>query len=189
MLHGFYTLRGIFFFSSRRRHTRLQGDWSSDVCSSDLTVVTSPTDADNVYIYVSGSAPVRSPNELAGCSAAPPDSNPNSALFRIEVIQVPLAHPEQARIVSSPRIFNDLTQAPSHGETPEDVAAAAKAAAEARATGGFTAARNGVGIVLGPRFGTFRLDSIVKARGGTGAPTAADSAVLRSEERRVGKEC
>src|SRR5205807_4648746 len=26
----------VFFFSSRRRHTRLQGDWSSDVCSSDL---------------------------------------------------------------------------------------------------------------------------------------------------------
>src|SRR3989454_3715340 len=28
----------LFFFSSRRRHTRLQGDWSSDVCSSDLTM-------------------------------------------------------------------------------------------------------------------------------------------------------
>src|SRR5256885_8428963 len=28
----------VFFFSSRRRHTRLQGDWSSDVCSSDLRV-------------------------------------------------------------------------------------------------------------------------------------------------------
>src|SRR2546426_3003982 len=28
-----------FFFSSRRRHTRLQGDWSSDVCSSDLSAV------------------------------------------------------------------------------------------------------------------------------------------------------
>src|SRR5256885_10971905 len=27
----------LFFFSSRRRHTRLQGDWSSDVCSSDLS--------------------------------------------------------------------------------------------------------------------------------------------------------
>src|SRR5256885_10620930 len=27
---------GTFFFSSRRRHTRFQGDWSSDVCSSDL---------------------------------------------------------------------------------------------------------------------------------------------------------
>src|SRR2546426_12824221 len=30
----------FFFFSSRRRHTRLQGDWSSDVCSSDLLAVT-----------------------------------------------------------------------------------------------------------------------------------------------------
>src|SRR5256885_8150381 len=28
-----------FFFSSRRRHTRLQGDWSSDVCSSDLPIL------------------------------------------------------------------------------------------------------------------------------------------------------
>src|SRR6266446_6112675 len=32
-------MKFIFFFSSRRRHTRLQGDWSSDVCSSDLVVV------------------------------------------------------------------------------------------------------------------------------------------------------
>src|SRR5256885_16771312 len=30
------SLYSFFFFSSRRRHTRLQGDWSSDVCSSDL---------------------------------------------------------------------------------------------------------------------------------------------------------
>src|SRR5256885_4302299 len=30
----------LFFFSSRRRHTRLQGDWSSDVCSSDLGRIT-----------------------------------------------------------------------------------------------------------------------------------------------------
>src|SRR5256885_4687980 len=33
--HVFY----FFFFSSRRRHTRLQGDWSSDVCSSDLGIL------------------------------------------------------------------------------------------------------------------------------------------------------
>src|SRR5256885_5174487 len=32
----------FFFFSSRRRHTRLQGDWSSDVCSSDLATPASP---------------------------------------------------------------------------------------------------------------------------------------------------
>src|SRR5688500_20090798 len=31
--------RQSFFFSSRRRHTRLQGDWSSDVCSSDLETI------------------------------------------------------------------------------------------------------------------------------------------------------
>src|SRR3712207_8662410 len=31
-----YVLRSIFFFSSRRRHTRYWRDWSSDVCSSDL---------------------------------------------------------------------------------------------------------------------------------------------------------
>src|SRR2546426_6424039 len=34
----------FFFFSSRRRHTRLQGDWSSDVCSSDLIPQRAPTD-------------------------------------------------------------------------------------------------------------------------------------------------
>src|SRR2546426_6523510 len=33
-----WCMEGYFFFSSRRRHTRLQGDWSSDVCSSDLDV-------------------------------------------------------------------------------------------------------------------------------------------------------
>src|SRR5256885_8853526 len=35
----------VFFFSSRRRHTRLQGDWSSDVCSSDLSWCTDPATA------------------------------------------------------------------------------------------------------------------------------------------------
>ena len=143
------------------------------------TVVTSPTDTTNVYIYVSGSAPVRSPNELAGCSAAQPDSNPNTALFRIEVIQVPRAHPEQAHIVSSPRIFQDLTEAKTHAEAPEDIARAKHSADSARAASGFTATIRGQDIVLGPNFVRTRLDSIVKARGGTGAPTGADSATLR----------
>src|SRR5205807_7568397 len=34
----------VFFFSSRRRHTRLQGDWSSDVCSSDLELLHKDSD-------------------------------------------------------------------------------------------------------------------------------------------------
>ncbi len=144
------------------------------------TVVTSPTDTENVYIYVSGSAPVRSPNELAGCSSAPPDSNPNTALFRIEVIQVPLAHPEQARIVSSPRIFQDLAAPARHGEAPEDIAAARRAADSARTHGGFVAQIDGQDVIVGPGFIRGQLDSLVKARGGTGAPTAADTATLRA---------
>jgi hypothetical protein len=143
------------------------------------TVVVDPNDKDNVYVYVSGSAPVRSPSELPGCVAASPDSNPSSALFRIEVIKVPLAHPEQAAIVSSPRIFSGLTAPPKHGETPEDIAAAAQAAAEARAKGGFTAKIGGMEIVVPPHYITPMLDSIVKARQGAGVPTGADSAALR----------
>jgi hypothetical protein len=144
------------------------------------TVVTSPTDTANVYIYVSGSAPVRSPNELAGCSDTRPDSNPNSALFRIEVIQVPLAAPEQARIVSSPRIFQDLAAPARHGEAPEDIAAAQRSADSARAAGGFVATFNGRDAIVFPGFITQQLDSIMKARGGSGAPSAADSATLRA---------
>jgi hypothetical protein len=149
------------------------------------TVVTSPNDTDNVYIYVSGSAPVRSPNELAGCALGQPDSNPNTALFRIEVIQVPLAHPEQARIVSSPRIFQDLVRPKSHGEAPEDRAEAKREADSARAAGGYTATIEGTDIVLGPNFVRGRLDSIVKARGGTGTPTAADSQTLRTNAQAI----
>jgi hypothetical protein len=149
------------------------------------TVVTDPNDTANIYIYVSGSAPVRSPTELAGCSALTPDQDPNSELFRIEVIQVPLAHPEQAHVVGKPAILADLAARESHGEAPEDIAAAAKAAAEARAKGGFTAAIRGEEIVLGPRFVASRLDSIVKARGGSGAPTGADSATLRAAAQSI----
>ena len=179
-------LRGIRIFDiTDIAHPRHITDVQTCRGSHTHTVVTSPADTANVYIYVSGSAPVRSSNELAGCSSAPPDSNPNSALFRIEVIQVPLAHPEQARIVSSPRIFQDLVAPARHGEAPEDIAAAAKIAAAARAKGGFTATVQGTEVVLGPRFVAFRLDSIVKARGGTGTPTAADSATLRTNAQSI----
>src|SRR2546426_7197898 len=44
----------FFFFSSRRRHTRLQGDWSSDVCSSDLAYWSGPA----LPAYVSRVTPV-----------------------------------------------------------------------------------------------------------------------------------
>jgi hypothetical protein len=144
------------------------------------TVLVDPKDPDNVYVYISGSAGVRSPSELSGCVRARPDEDPNSALFRIEVIKVPLAHPEQAAIVSSPRIFNDLTAPARHGEAPEDVAENKRAVAEAKAKGGFTGVIRGDERVLPGFIVNPMLDSIVKARGATGAATAADSAALRA---------
>ena len=143
------------------------------------TVVPDPKDPENVYIYVSGSAGVRSPSELAGCSKLAPDQDPNSARFRIEVIKVPLAHPEQAAIVNSARIFSDLTEPKSHAEMPQDIAEAAQTAAAWRAKGGFTVTVDGMEWAIPNRYSDKWLDSIVAARKGTGAPTAADSATLR----------
>jgi hypothetical protein len=71
------------------------------------TLVVDPNDKNNVYIYVSGTSFVRQGEELAGCSGEPPDKDPNTALFRIDVIKVPLAAPQNAQVVSTPRIFGD----------------------------------------------------------------------------------
>jgi hypothetical protein len=71
------------------------------------TLVPDPKDPGTVYLYVSGTAPVRSPSELAGCSRLNPSQDPNSSLFRIEIIRVPLASPQDARVIGSPRIFAD----------------------------------------------------------------------------------
>ncbi len=95
------------------------------------TLLVDPNDKDNVYIYVSGTSFVRQKEELAGCSGETPDKDPNTSLFRIDVIKVPLAAPQQAAIVSSPRVFidartgamNGLNNGGSHGkgaEKPKD---------------------------------------------------------------------
>jgi hypothetical protein len=95
------------------------------------TLVQDPNDKENVYIYVSGTSFVRQAEELAGCSGEKPDKDPNTALFRIEVIKVPVAAPQDAKVVSSPRLFidprtgalNGLNNGGTHGkggEKPED---------------------------------------------------------------------
>ncbi len=71
------------------------------------TLVIDPNDKDNVYIYVSGTSFVRQSEELEGCSGGAPDKNPETALFRIDVIKVPVNSPQDAKIVSSPRVFMD----------------------------------------------------------------------------------
>src|SRR5689334_12531866 len=71
------------------------------------TLVTDPNDKNNIYVYVSGTSFVRPGEELAGCSGETPEKDPNTSLFRIDVIQVPLAHPQDAKVISSPRLFSD----------------------------------------------------------------------------------
>ncbi len=88
------------------------------------TLLIDPKDKDNVYVYISGTGVVRQSEELEGCSGDDPEKNPNTALFRIDIIKVPLAHPELAKIVNSPRIFTDaktgningLWKGGNHGE-------------------------------------------------------------------------
>ncbi len=76
------------------------------------TVVTDPDDEGNIYIYASGVSSVRSGDELEGCSDKSPDDDPNTALFRIDIIRVPVARASEASIVSQPFIFAD----PASGE-------------------------------------------------------------------------
>ena len=72
------------------------------------TVVHDPKDASNIYVYISGTSGIRPTEELARCNDNPWD--PNNSNFRIEVIKIPVAHPEQAAVVSSPAIFADPTE-------------------------------------------------------------------------------
>ena len=116
----------IFDFQTSRTRSKWQ---SLQTCrgSHTHTLVLDPNDKDDVYIYVSGTSFVRQAEELAGCSGEKPDKDPNTALFRIDVIKVPLAAPQDAKVVSSPRVFidprtgalNGLNNGGSHGKGEE----------------------------------------------------------------------
>jgi len=113
--------RGVRIFDiSDLRNPKQVGAVQTCRGSHTHTLVVDPKDRENVYIYVSGTSFVRQPEELAGCSDAPPEKDPNTSYFRIEVIKVPVAAPQNAKIVSSPRVFADgskinaLTDGGSH---------------------------------------------------------------------------
>jgi len=105
------------------------------------TVVTKQGDDANVFIYVSGTAAVRSADEVPGCMDGGID-DPNTARFRLEVIKVPLRAPTSAAIVSTARIFQGLPVAPrneeraAQDERDRQAAAAAAAARGERGRGG-----------------------------------------------------
>jgi LVIVD repeat len=174
-------LRGIRIFDiTDIAHPKNVGNVQTCRGSHTHSLLVDPKDAQNVYVYISGSSPVRSASELPGCTTGMPTQDPNSAWFRIEVIKVPLAHPEQAAIVSSPRIFNGLVAPPRHGEAKEDSLAHAAEIAKAKAGGQFIAVVPGEGeFIIPAEDSRAMLDSVVKARNGSGEPTAADSATLR----------
>jgi hypothetical protein len=69
------------------------------------TLVPDPKDKSHIFVYGSGTGAVRSGEELVGCASGDPKENPNTSLFSIDVIEVPLANPSQSRIVNQPRIF------------------------------------------------------------------------------------
>ena len=170
-------LRGIRIFDiSDIRNPEYIANVQTCRGSHTHTVLKDPNDDQNVYVYVSGSSLVRPAEELAGCSGAPLDEDPNSALFRIEVIRVPLANPEQAAIVSSPRIFAGLVAPPVHGLAPDDLAALE----EARARGAFIAEFPDEPQILSDPQVANLLTQVVARREGSGAPTAADSVALRA---------
>ena len=89
------------------------------------TVVDDPRDPNNVYIYISGTSGIRPTAELAGCDADPRVAS--TSLFNIEIIQVPLANPAAAHMVSHARIFQDgskeiMNTVGTHGASPADAA-------------------------------------------------------------------
>jgi hypothetical protein len=109
-------------------HPRQVGAVQTCRGSHTHTLVPDPKDSTAVYIYVSGTSDVRNSRELAGCSDGSPASDSATARFRIDIIRVPLAAPQDARIVNRPRIFADrrtnaisgLWQGGRHGEGTQE---------------------------------------------------------------------
>jgi uncharacterized protein (DUF305 family) len=70
------------------------------------SVVSGPGPDGNIIVYASGTGGVRDEEELAGCVGNVP-GDPRTALFRIDVIEIPVDNPARARIVDSPAVFAD----------------------------------------------------------------------------------
>ena len=180
-------MRGVRIFDiSDIRNPKLIHNVQTCRGSHTHTVVEDPRDRENIYIYVSGSSGPRSPRELPGCTRARPDSTTETALWRVEIIKVPLANPTAATVVNRADIFSGLKANPTHGETATDIAVQRKTVDSARAAGAFIGKfPNGQEFVLGRTFIRTQLDSLVKLRGGSGDPTGADSAKLRADMQQL----
>jgi hypothetical protein len=92
------------------------------------TVIPDPRDKGVIYIYVSGNQGARPDSELTGCKEGTDPADTTNSLYRLDVIRVPLAHPEQAEVVTGARIFTGLAPAPRAASRPDRRAARAETA-------------------------------------------------------------
>ena len=165
-------LRGIRIFDiSKMSSPKYVANVQTCRGSHTHTVVTDPRDKENVYIYVSGSAGVRSADELPGCKDGPID-DPDTSRFRLEVIKVPLAAPQTAAIISSPRIFYGLAPPPRRVEPGRG---GAGRGADPAATG--AAGAGAAGAAPGAAAGTGRGSGGGGGRGNTGPNQCHDITV------------
>ena len=95
----------IFDISDRTRPVQVG---QVQTCRGSHTHSVVAADENRLIVYNSGTANVRAEEELAGCTVGQP-GDARSALFSIDVIEIPLADPSQARIIDSPRVFADTT--------------------------------------------------------------------------------
>lgn len=116
--------RGLRIFDiSDPRLPRQVGQVQTCRGSHTHSVVSGPDADGKIVVYNSGTASIREEDELTGCVGDVPGDD-RTALFRIDVIEIPVADPSQSRIVDSPTVFMDtdsgqiagLWQGGDHGE-------------------------------------------------------------------------
>jgi hypothetical protein len=122
-------MRGVRIFDvTDPRNPRLVKNVQTCRGSHTHTIVPDPDDDGVIYIYVGGSSSVRDSTEMAECSDGTVEENPNTAQYRVDIIRVPLATPEQAEVVGFARIFEDLPRPPGRGGEPLPDTATGRAA-------------------------------------------------------------
>ena len=106
-------MAGVRIFDvSNPRAPRLVKNVQTCKGSHTHTVVPSPTDKNVVYLYVSGNQGARPDSELVGCKNGTDPADPSNSLYSLDVIKVPLDHPENAAVVTGARVFTGLDAAP-----------------------------------------------------------------------------
>ena len=132
-------VRGIRIFDiSDVKNPKLMTSVQNCRGSHTHTVVEDPNDKENIYIYISGSSGIRSPEEVPGCVSDGLD--PKTSHFRIEIVKIPLKAPQTAHIVNAAPILSGLTRGPGNPDRQAADAAERGRGRGAGAGGGAAAA-------------------------------------------------